>query len=178
MWRGDGRSGIAVAAPFGWRCPMSQTLAPFPHPAHRTGHADLPHPALGQDSRLRPRRAAADSGQAYEQEVPVKVREWINPALASPDLIPSPQPPAYPRSGVVVEPAIRRAARAYVDVGRPVAWHEIQLLHRFRGLRRHFVGPLLRTVRLHGREDLPTPARCTARLSGTGPRPGTGCPHG
>src|SRR5258705_12804489 len=22
---------------------------PFPHPAHRTGHADLPHPALGQD---------------------------------------------------------------------------------------------------------------------------------
>src|SRR6266581_1737116 len=40
---------IAVAAPFGWRCPMSQTMAPFPHPAHRTGHADLPHPALGQD---------------------------------------------------------------------------------------------------------------------------------
>jgi hypothetical protein len=25
------------------------TVAPFPHPAHRTGHADLPHPALGQD---------------------------------------------------------------------------------------------------------------------------------
>src|SRR5258708_244611 len=24
-------------------------LAPFPHPAHRTGHAELPHPALGQD---------------------------------------------------------------------------------------------------------------------------------
>src|SRR5882724_9265518 len=24
-------------------------MAPFPHPAHRTGHADLPHPALGQD---------------------------------------------------------------------------------------------------------------------------------
>ena len=40
---------IAVAAPFGWRCPMSQTMAPFPHPAHRTGLADLPHPALGQD---------------------------------------------------------------------------------------------------------------------------------
>ena len=25
------------------------TLAPSPHPAHRTGHADLPHPALGQN---------------------------------------------------------------------------------------------------------------------------------
>src|SRR5229473_4570809 len=24
-------------------------MAPFPHPAHRTGQADLPHPALGQD---------------------------------------------------------------------------------------------------------------------------------
>src|ERR1700690_288738 len=27
-------------------------MAPFPHPAHRTGHADLPHPALGQDVTL------------------------------------------------------------------------------------------------------------------------------
>ena len=24
-------------------------LLPFPHPSHRIGHADLPHPALGQD---------------------------------------------------------------------------------------------------------------------------------
>jgi len=28
-------------------------MAPFPHPAHRTGRADFPHPALGQTSRLR-----------------------------------------------------------------------------------------------------------------------------
>jgi len=26
-------------------------MLPFPHPAHRTGRADLPHPALGEDSR-------------------------------------------------------------------------------------------------------------------------------
>ena len=26
--------------------------APFPHPAHRTGRADLPHPALGQSIML------------------------------------------------------------------------------------------------------------------------------
>ena len=39
-------------------------------------------------SRLRPRRAAAKLGQAYEPEVPVKVREWISSALAelSPNL--------------------------------------------------------------------------------------------
>src|SRR5271169_3974300 len=27
-------------------------MAPFPHPAHRTRHADLPNPALGQDFTL------------------------------------------------------------------------------------------------------------------------------
>ena len=37
-------------------------------------------------SRLRPRLGAAACGQTYEPEVPVKVLEWISPALASPDL--------------------------------------------------------------------------------------------
>ena len=49
MWRGFCRSDISVSAPFVWRCLSGSTVAPFPHPAHRTGHADLPHPALGQD---------------------------------------------------------------------------------------------------------------------------------
>jgi hypothetical protein len=49
MWRGGSRSGLSVAAPFVWRCPSNLAVAPFPHPAHRTGHADFPHPALGQD---------------------------------------------------------------------------------------------------------------------------------
>jgi hypothetical protein len=33
-------------------------IAPFPPPAHRTGRADLPHPALGEGSRFRMRQAA------------------------------------------------------------------------------------------------------------------------
>ena len=32
-------------------------------------------------SRLRPRLVVSKSAQAYESEVPVKVREWIGPAL-------------------------------------------------------------------------------------------------
>src|SRR6516162_6181741 len=28
---------------------LGRPWLPFPYPAHRTGHADLPHPALGQD---------------------------------------------------------------------------------------------------------------------------------
>jgi hypothetical protein len=51
MWRGGSRFGMSVAAPFVWRCPSNLAVAPFPHPAHRTGHADCPHPALGQAFR-------------------------------------------------------------------------------------------------------------------------------
>src|SRR2546426_2570451 len=64
MWRGGSRVGLSVAAPFVWRCPSNLAITPFSHPAHRTGHADRPHPALGQD--LTPssttRRAQAGPG--------------------------------------------------------------------------------------------------------------------
>jgi hypothetical protein len=45
-------------------------------------------------SRLRPRLIVAKPAQTYEPEVPVKVREWIGPAPASPDFVLEPQPPA------------------------------------------------------------------------------------
>src|SRR3984957_18790781 len=45
MWRGGCRSNIAVAASFVWRCLSGSTMTPFPHPAHRSGQADFPHPA-------------------------------------------------------------------------------------------------------------------------------------
>ena len=49
VWRGDVRLSMSVSAPFVWRCLSGSAVAPFPHPAHRTGRADFPHPALGQD---------------------------------------------------------------------------------------------------------------------------------
>ena len=49
MWRGGGRLGMSVAAPFVWRCLSGSAIAPFPHPSHRTQRADFPHCALGQD---------------------------------------------------------------------------------------------------------------------------------
>src|SRR5262249_48466970 len=61
MWRGGCRLNISVAASFVWRCLSSSTVTPFPHLAHRTGHADLPHPALGQDLTPSP---TAGRGQA------------------------------------------------------------------------------------------------------------------
>src|SRR3954453_2808113 len=62
MWRGGGRPGISVSAPFVWRCLSGSTMAPFPHPAHRTGHADLSHPALGQDLTPSPTTGRAQVG--------------------------------------------------------------------------------------------------------------------
>jgi hypothetical protein len=56
VWRGGLRCGLSVPAPFVWRCLTSRTITPFPHPSHRTGHAELPHPALGQDPCLRTRK--------------------------------------------------------------------------------------------------------------------------
>jgi hypothetical protein len=42
------------------------TIAPFPHPAHRTGQADFPHPALGQDFTLSRATPSAASEQFSE----------------------------------------------------------------------------------------------------------------
>ena len=79
---------MSVAAPFVWRCLSGSTVAPFPHPSHRTGHADFPCIRLSdKTSHLHPRRAATKLCEAYEPEMPVKVREGIAPALASPDLV-------------------------------------------------------------------------------------------
>src|SRR5437763_13977815 len=74
VWRSGGRPNISVAAPFVWRCLIGSTMAPFPHPAHRTGHADFPHPALGQDITPSPTTGPAQAvlrvraGRAHKRE--------------------------------------------------------------------------------------------------------------
>src|SRR6266481_1037301 len=48
------RCGLSVAGPFVRRCLTSLTMLPFPHPAHRTGWADFPLPALGERFTMSP----------------------------------------------------------------------------------------------------------------------------
>src|SRR5712691_3562492 len=72
-------------------------------------------------TRLHPRHVVPKPAQAYEPEVPVKVREWISSALASPDLVLEAQPPAQPHSGVVVDRPVRLDDGAYFEVVRPSA---------------------------------------------------------
>jgi hypothetical protein len=67
------------------------------------------------------RHTVPKPAQAYEPEVPVNVREWIGPALASPDVVLGTQPPAQPHSCVVVERAVRFVDGAYLEVVRPSA---------------------------------------------------------
>src|SRR5215831_12885835 len=85
-------------------------------------------------SRLHPRRAAAELGQTYEPEVPVEVREWIAPALASPALVLEPQPPTQPQSRVCVESAIRLAGGADAEVIGPPAERAVQLVYELCGV--------------------------------------------
>src|SRR5437762_13579843 len=79
-------------------------------------------------SRLHPRRAASKLCQSYEPEVPVKVREWISPALASSDFVLGSEPPAQPHGCIVVERAIRFDGGANTEVIGPSAKREVQLM--------------------------------------------------
>src|SRR5208337_2443402 len=85
-------------------------------------------------SRLRPRHVVPKSGQAYEPEVPVEVREWIAPAPSSPDFVLEAQPPAQPHRRVSIEGPIRLAEGAYRKVVRPSAQRSVHLAHQRRGL--------------------------------------------
>jgi len=79
-----------------------------PRPSVSSGDVQISRIRLSdKTSRLRPRLAAPTRGQAYESVMPVKVREWISPAPASPDLVLVAQPPAQPHGCVVVERPIR-----------------------------------------------------------------------
>src|ERR1700757_4601868 len=80
-------------------------------------------------SRLHPRHVVPKRSQADEPEVPVQVREWIGPALASSNLVLDAQPPAQPHSGVVVDRPIRFGDGAYIEVVRPSAQRAVQLRH-------------------------------------------------
>src|SRR5215475_11192494 len=87
-----------------------------------------------KSSRLHPRHVVPKRGQAYEPEVPVKVREWIGPAPASPGFVLDAQPPAQPHSGVVVDRPVRFGDGAYFKVVRPSAQRAVQLVHQLCGL--------------------------------------------
>src|SRR5215472_12051732 len=121
MWRSGGRSNISVAAPFVWRCLTGPAVALFPHPAHRTGQADLPHPALGQDVTPSPTTGRDQAGSGVRARSARKGARVDRLRLASPDFVLEAQPPAQPHSRVVVEHPIRFAGGSNAKVIGPSA---------------------------------------------------------
>ena len=61
-------SNISVSAPFVRRCLTGSTITPFSHPAHRTGQADFPHPALGQNFTPSPTARRAQAGSSVRAQ--------------------------------------------------------------------------------------------------------------
>jgi hypothetical protein len=134
VWRGGVRPGIAVPAPFVWRRLSGAAVAPFPRPPHRTGHADLPHPVLGQD--LTPsstaRRAQAGSGVGARSARRGARVDSSRPFAA--DFVLEAQPPAQPHRRVSIERSIRLADGSYRNVVRPSAQRAVHFAHQRCGL--------------------------------------------
>ena len=134
MWRGGLRSSLSVAAPFVWRCLDSSTITPFPHPPHRTGQADLPHPALGQD--ILPSHTEGHEQRLDQPPGPC--------ARASSGRIDDSQPPISPPAGNLGSPDQRPGSPFASACGAFRNAHTSSEFHR--------VAPISRAL------SLPTPA--------------------
>ena len=125
---------MSVPVPFVWRCLSGSTIAPFPHPSQRTGRADRPHPALGQD--LTP----SSTARRVQAGLNVRARSARRGARVdrSRDFVLGAQPPAQPHSCVSVERPVRLVDGSYLEVVRPSAQRD------------HAMGlPVLRTLSLY-----------------------------
>src|SRR5262249_10246173 len=93
--------------------------APFPIPAHRTGRAELPHPALRLASPQGPQRGR--SGQAFKAQHAAVPMDLIvcEPTVAAPcHLVPSGEKAAHALTNVVINTAERCHRRPQVEVAR------------------------------------------------------------
>src|SRR5215469_15834127 len=123
---------------FVWRCLTGSAVAPFPHPAHRTGQADLPHPALGQDVTPSPTtsRDQAGSGVRARSNGERLVHIPDNLARARPDgRIPGAGYDAGLRSVLVVPLRKDTVLLGYISASRrevrPFSDKQIALLENF-----------------------------------------------
>ena len=125
------------------------SLYPFPPPAHRTGRADLPHPALLPSSHFRPQREAANCTDHLHQSV-LLIESHVRVALSSTRFhsMLLPHPPAQPATGVllhhlpgccdIAEPEVVRPA--YQQLVQPC--HLLLLVSPHRSSARQFSDPL------------------------------------
>jgi hypothetical protein len=104
-------------------------VAPFPVPAHRTGRADFPHPALRLVSRSGSRsRPHVQRPQSLDSEL-VEDHFGREPPGTSPRcLVATSEKVASTFVDVVVRRSVRHQTGAVVEVVRPAAQNAIQLV--------------------------------------------------
>jgi hypothetical protein len=128
--RRGGRSGLSVSPRFLWECLKSPALTRFPQPAHRTGRAGFPHPALrrGSPQGMRERRppTRAQPHQAY-----LCPERLIGEASGPPpgDFVASRQKLPQPHAGIHVQGSVDSAERSYTEVVRPAHQAPVHLGH-------------------------------------------------
>src|SRR6476660_10368701 len=97
-----------------------EASAPFPIPAHRTGHADLRHPALRLASPQGPQRGR--SWQAFQTQHAVVPMDRIprEPTIAAPcHLVPSGEEGTHALANIVVDTAEGCDRRPQTEIARP-----------------------------------------------------------
>lgn len=134
MLRGGVRLGLSVSASFVRRCLTSLTMTPFSHPPHRTGHALLTHPALGQNIMPSPTESFGKHGQADESQMLVEILIGVALVTLAALFMLLAKPPAEPIRSVPVYEPIGRRNRAIAEIVGPSSEFSIQSGHQFFGI--------------------------------------------
>jgi hypothetical protein len=132
-WRGGLGFGIIPCRGFPVCVSLSTCRAPFPPPAHRTGRADFPHPALGQGSRFRPRVTAWEPVEAQQPKLAFETAVRVLANSLSIEFQFPPQPPTHPAVRVPMHYVKRGGVGSVAEVVGPPAQHLVDLVdQRFR----------------------------------------------
>src|SRR5207253_4244567 len=91
----------------------------FPLPAHRTGRADFPHPALGESSRFCPRKASGPFCKTDQPKHFVEGYRWELFLPWPPHFMLDAQPLTQPLAGVLIHRPVGFADWAEAEVVRP-----------------------------------------------------------
>ena len=103
--------------------------APFPLPAHRTGRADFPHPALGQELTRSPTEILRRSLKRIRPNSSCRPRVGESCRPATLHLVLPSKPLTEPVPRVAVHGSVGRADRSETEVVRPTQKLPVQFRH-------------------------------------------------
>src|ERR1700752_869259 len=120
--------GVAVGRRLSPRAGASIHIVPtFPIPAHRTGRAGFPHPALRLASHQTQRADVGPPGPQPSHAQRAEDLDWREPTRAARPHFVTPTEKVTHRAGdVAIDRLIRHRARAVVEVVRPTVKNAIE----------------------------------------------------